>query len=344
VTKEADNPLTIAESGDAFTKLQSAESTKVLITFFENGLGGGPYDAEYDPVVQLNDPDDSWIDQITNTYPGSIYRLFPAPSRGVDAIASYMIYLPQSYYTSNKRYPVLYFLHGGSGSQREVQWLINIMDPAMKAGKMPETIIVGVEALPGGWYTNANIGAPGVTSGPIEDVIIKDLIPHIDATYRTIDDPKARGLEGYSAGGYGAMRLAFKFPELFGATSSYAGAVVDWQDEHNVQTLTGTFGPDEPASIELFNATRPQAYAQQNAAAIKGNVAIRVVVGDQDWLYNDGNGKNITKNFSDLLTSLGIPHEYSIVPGADHSITDQYSSGIIPSPIEFWQKAFDPFK
>jgi enterochelin esterase-like enzyme len=343
-TEEANNPLAIEESGGDFTKLQSAENTKVIVSFFDNGLGGGPYDAGFDPIALLNDPEDSsWVDPITNTYPGTAYRIFPTPARGINTMGSYMIYLPNDYYASNKRYPVLYYLHGGNGSQREASWLINIMDAAMKAGKMPETIIVGVQALPEGWYANANVGAPGVTSGPIEDVIIKDLIPHIDATYRTVDNPKGRGIEGWSAGGFGTMRLALKYPELFGVASSLSGSIIDWQDEHNVQFLTCAFGPNEPDSIAYFNAIRPQAYVQKNAAAIKENVTIRLIVGDEDWLYNN-DGNYITKNFSDLLTSLGIPHEYSVVNGADHMITEAYAAGTFAYPLEFWQKAFDPFK
>ncbi|NJK94841.1 MAG: hypothetical protein HC905_07930 [Bacteroidales bacterium] len=111
------------------------------------------------------------------------------------------------------------------------------MDKAINAHKMSPVIIVCVQALPIGWYCNANFGAKGVNSGPVEDVLIKNLIPYIDSHYRTIAKYTGRGIEGWSMGGFGATRLAFKYPELFGFASSVAGALIDFQDEHNPQYL-----------------------------------------------------------------------------------------------------------
>ncbi|NJO67915.1 MAG: hypothetical protein HC830_00345 [Bacteroidetes bacterium] len=64
-------------------------------------------------------------------------------------------------------------MHGGNGNQREGEWLLNVMDKAINAHKMSPVIIVCVQALPIGWYCNANFGAKGVNSGPVEDVLIK---------------------------------------------------------------------------------------------------------------------------------------------------------------------------
>ena len=69
-------------------------------------------------------------------------------------------------------------------------------------------------------------GDPKVTSGPIEDVMIDDLIPYIDSHYRTIATREGRGIGGFSMGGRGTLLLAFKHPDLFCAASSVASAVV----------------------------------------------------------------------------------------------------------------------
>jgi len=296
-------------------------------------------------IIQDSDPDTAWVSPNKSVPSFATYQLYPTPERGKNTFGSFMIYLPEEYKNTSNRYPVIYYLHGGNGNQREGKWLMNEIDRAIKAQKMPPAIIVGVQALPIGWYCNANIGAEGVTSGPIEDVLIKNLIPYIDAHYRTIAKPAGRGLEGWSMGGFGAIRLAFKFPELFGFTSSISGALIDFQDEHNPQYLINTFGPatghGSEKSIEYFNSVHPRFYARKNVELIKRNVKVRLIVGDQDWLYNN-NGKLITSLFSDYLDSLGIKHEYSVLKNVGHMVPVEYANGTREYPVQFWADAFKP--
>ena len=298
-------------------KFKTVLSFFCLIFIFNNSI------AQYKPDrIQDSDPDTAWISPNKSVPSFASYQLYPTPERGKDTFGSFMIYLPGEYTNTTKSYPVIYYLHGGNGNQREGQWLMNEMDKAIKAQKMEPVIIVSVQALPIGWYCNANVGAEGVVSGPIEDVIIKNLVPFIDGHYRTIAKPEGRGLEGWSMGGFGAIRLAFKYPELFGFTSSIAGALIDFQDEHNPKYLSNTFGPtsgtNSEKSIEYFNAVHPRVYARNNAEVIKKNVKVRLIIGDQDWLYNN-NGKLITKKFSDYLDSLGIKHDYTVLKNVDWS-------------------------
>ena len=292
---------------------------------------------------QHSDRDTAWVSTDKKTPSFAEYQVYPTPSRGKGTSGSFMIYLPEEYHNTTKRYPAIYFLHGGNGTQKDAEWLMRKMDTAIKAGKMPPVIIIGVQALPIGWYCNANSGAKGVTSGPVEDVFIKDLIPYIDEHYRTIDDRSGRGLEGWSMGGFGAIRLAFKYPEMFGFTSSLAGALIDFQDEHNPQYMANTFGPvtgpGSEKSIEYFNAVHPRFYAKKNAEMIKNNVKVRLIVGDQDWLYNN-NGKLITKAFSDYLDSLGIKHDYTVLKNAGHMFPLEFADGTREYPIQFWVDAF----
>jgi len=293
--------------------------------------------------IQDSDPDTAWASPNKSTPTFATYQLYPTPARGKNSYGSFMIYLPNAYNSTTKRYPVIYYLHGGNGNQREGAWLMNEMDKAITAQKMPPVIIVSVQALPIGWYCNANVGAKGVISGPIEDVLVKNLVPYIDSHYRTITNPNGRGLEGWSMGGFGAVRLAFKYPELFGFASSIAGALIDFQDEHNPQYLVNTFGSargnDAANSIEYFNAVHPRNYAKKNAELIKKNVKVRLIVGDKDWLYNN-EGKFITKNFSDYLDSLGIKHAYTVIKDVGHMVPFEFSNGTREYPIQFWVDAF----
>jgi glyoxylase-like metal-dependent hydrolase (beta-lactamase superfamily II)/S-formylglutathione hydrolase FrmB len=300
--------------------------------------------AQFKPdKIQDSDPDTAWVSPNKSVPSFATYQLYPTPERGKDTFGSFMIYLPEEYNNTSNRYPVIYYLHGGNGNQREGQWLMNEIDRAIKAQKMSPVIIVSVQALPIGWYCNANVGAKGVISGPVENVIIKNLVPYIDAHYRTIANPSGRGLEGWSMGGFGAVRLAFKYPELFGFTSSVAGALIEFQDEHNPQYLVNTFGPatgpGSENSIDYFNSVHPKYYARKNAELIKKNVKIRLIVGDQDWLY-DNNGKLITTNFSHYLDSLGIKHEYTVLENVGHMVPTEFTNGNREYPVQFWADAF----
>ena len=293
---------------------------------------------------ESGDPDTAWISPDITASDIATYELYPTPARGKGTQGSFFLYLPKEYKTNtSKRYPVIYFLHEGSGNQRSATWLMEKMDKAIYEGKMPPVIVVGVQALPIGWYVNANIGVQRVVSGPVEDVIIKNLVPYIDFNYRTVAHAKGRGLEGWSMGGFGATRLAFKYPELFGFASSLAGALINFKDERNPQYLENTFGPstgtEATKSEAFFNSVHPRVYASANAEKIKNHVAVRLLVGDQDWLYNN-QGNYITKNFSDYLDSLGIGHEYTVIKGVGHMLPNAFEKGEVVYPIDFWVDAF----
>ena len=87
---------------------------------------------------------------------------------------------------------------------------------------MPPAVVILVQAPNRAFYIDSKDGA-----FPVESVIIKNLVPHVDATYRTITRREGRAIEGHSMGGFGALRLAFKYPELFASVSSFAAALVE---------------------------------------------------------------------------------------------------------------------
>jgi S-formylglutathione hydrolase len=132
---------------------------------------------------------------------------------------SVAVYLPPSYSSSGtRRYPVVYLLHGFTDSVD--QWwgvkshFINVpvvVDNARNAG-VKEMIVVMPDAFTryqGSMYSNS------VTTGDWEDYVAKELVAYIDAHYRTLADRAGRGLAGHSMGGYGALRIGMKHPEIF---------------------------------------------------------------------------------------------------------------------------------
>ncbi|MDE6375314.1 MAG: hypothetical protein K2L09_06255 [Alistipes sp.] len=283
-----------------------------------------------------------WVDPVHATPVNTHYVLYPTPQRGAGTEGSCMVYLPDEYAArTDRRYPVIYYLHGGTGNQREASWMIRKIDAAIRAGKMRPVIVVSPQALPIGWYINANVVDPKVTSGPVEDVIVQDLIPYVDSCFRTVAAREGRAVEGFSMGGRGALMLAFKHPDLFCAASSVAGALVDWDEEPLLRALECTFGDAEnPLSREYFDAWHPKTFLCQNVRRIlRDGMRIRMFVGDRDRLYEE-NGRRITHRFHELLNALRIPHTLEVVPGAGHNPAEIFADGANDYDTSFWDGAF----
>jgi enterochelin esterase-like enzyme len=269
---------------------------------------------------------EQWVDPVTDAPPGTTYHLFQTPSRGNGTRGSYLIYLPPSYETdTTRRYPVIYWLHGGFGNAREGAWTVDHLDKGIRAGLMPEAIVVLAQALPVGWYVNSKDG-----KRPVEDVIIKDLIPHIDATYRTIARRDARGIEGMSMGGYGALHLGMKYPDLFGAISSVAPAILQDLSREPRERTFDTFADDEP----YYDANGPWTLARTNVAALRQRTVIRLLAGDQDARL-----RAAIMAFDRLLTELDVPHQFTEVKGAGHVYKD-IVEGLRADGYAFWRQAF----
>lgn len=130
-------------------------------------------------AAQLSLLEQQWVDPVSTTSaPNTSYRLYDTPSRGAHTQGSYLIYQPNLGENNKTRFPVIYWLHGGMGNQREAEYAITQMHQDMLQGKMPPAIIVAPQALPTGWYVNSWDG-----QRPIENVLIRDLLPHIDKNY-----------------------------------------------------------------------------------------------------------------------------------------------------------------
>ena len=133
------------------------------------------------------------------------------------------VYLPPSYDSSDKRYPVFYFLHGTGGSPDDFFSSLDadgIADGLIADGLMQEMIIVGVDGQTKysvSYYVNSEV------NGNHEDYVVGELVDHIDSKYRTLPQRNSRGIAGHSTGGYGALLYGMKYPDLFGAVYSFSG-------------------------------------------------------------------------------------------------------------------------
>jgi S-formylglutathione hydrolase len=243
------------------------------------------------------------------------YAEFDSPVLGQKV--RYAVSLPASYDAKKQqRYPVVIFLHGLNNDERswESEGMQARLEEARAAGKVGEYII----AMPYGansFYLNAKDGAR------YEDAVVKDFLPFVDKTYRTVAKPAARVIEGISMGGYGALLIAFKHPELFAGVAAHSaalfdelpGAPADQADRRagfRYALATKLFGT--PPDLAYFQANNPLALARSNAAAIK-SLKIYFDVGDHDrYGFQGGNQK-----LDATLNEAGIKHEFYFVAG-DH--------------------------
>ncbi len=127
-----------------------------------------------------------WVDPDRTETELLKYKTFR--SKTINADVSFMVYLPPDYeQQKDKRYPVLYNLHASGGTpRRDGVEIVRRVDRAIRAGVLVPLIVVCPNGLRGAtMYSDSKDG-----EYPVESVIVKDLIPHVDATYRTIADRK----------------------------------------------------------------------------------------------------------------------------------------------------------
>jgi S-formylglutathione hydrolase FrmB len=130
---------------------------------------------------------------------------------------------PPSYRTSpSRRYPVLLFLHDGYGDVRtlERRGVTGDLAARMSGGRLPEFFVVAPGA-PGSWFSDSFD-----RKRRWEEFLTRDLLREIETRYRVLSGPAARGITGISMGGYGAVKIALKHPELFGSVSALSGALI----------------------------------------------------------------------------------------------------------------------
>lgn len=158
------------------------------------------------------------------------------------------IYLPPSYKTDkNRRYPVIYFLHGFTDSDDKWYGLtkhwINlpaVVDKTLAEGNTKEFIIVTPNAYNryfGSMYANS------VTIGNWEEYVAKELVAYIDKNYRTLPQASSRGLAGHSMGGYGSIRIGQKHPEIFSSLYLLSPCCM-------VPNMNASFTPERAAAME----------------------------------------------------------------------------------------------
>lgn len=235
-------------------------------------------------------------DELTSPYVGAIEgslheRWFYSPE--LDRDMPYYIYLPPNYASEARRYPVLYMLHGLGGHREE--WLaynlIDAVDGEIRTNSIPPMIVVLPQGDKDYWIDHTNDGPRW------GEYLYRDLVAHIDTTYRTLRSPASRAIGGLSMGGWGALYHAFTHPDVFGVVGAHSPGLRP--DDGSVPFLgTGAeFDSKDPLAI---------ARKSQNLSQIQ----IWIDLGEDDTLWLPR-----ATELHNILTSRNIPHIWQVLPG-----------------------------
>jgi len=264
-----------------------------------------------------------WVNPLpaSRTPAGVKHATFMSPSMKVKV--GYCIYLPPQYEKqADRRFPVVYYLHGGRpGSEIKSVSLATNIHAAISSGKVAPAIYVFVNGGEVSHYNYPQRKSMG------EDVFIQELIPHIDSTHRTIAARSGRGLEGFSQGGRGTARIMFKHPHLFCSCAPGGGGFATEKrisEEDGRESMKWKFA----AGYNAYDLARKYA-----AAKDAPRLNILVFVGTKGFNYTN----NLA--YMKFLDSLKVPYSSIVVEGAKHSAREIYEKRCVDI-MQFHAKNF----
>ncbi|MCF8303609.1 MAG: esterase family protein [Bacteroidales bacterium] len=224
-------------------------------------------------------------------------------SEAIDTTLSFTLYLPSDYDKADQPLPVFYLLHGYVGDHTDWVKQGNIkatMDSLLNVGAI-EPMIIAMPDAHNSWYVDSD---PEKSYGHYETALIRDLMHYIDTVYSKKQGPK-RFIAGLSMGGYGALHLALKYPELFSAAASMSGAL--WPElPDRFEHFEGTFGV--PFNVDKWRKNNPFGLITPDTTK---HMPVYITCGDDDHLGFYNGAMEMYK----LLQLYDYPSELRITDG-----------------------------
>ena len=238
--------------------------------------------------------------------PGLIHKTFQ--SEAMQTTVGYSVVLPPSYGDDSRRFPVVYWLHGGGGNECSTLFTAKSWRELYATERVREVILVYPNGFRSG-YMDHHDGKVMV-----ESLIIKELIPRIDRQYRTIASPAGRAVHGMSMGASGALKFAFKYPELFCAAVAYGGGAIDLEKSTSPFILN-ILERNLKSDPDLIRQNNTYHSLQENHQQVKQRgIRFLLICGEDDsW-------KNSAVTFQAALREKDIPCQLKLVPGASHNL------------------------
>jgi enterochelin esterase-like enzyme len=230
-------------------------------------------------------------------------------SAKMDRDVGFNVLVPPGYETSAKRYPVVYMLHGATGHEG-CRGFAPLVHQLMLDGKVTPAIWVWPNGGQGSVWRDGPDGNPHHVY--VDTFLIHELIPHIDKTWRTIATREGRAVTGFSMGGYGCVRFAFKYPDTFCAALGISGGAF----------IPKSAEDEKKQPLDNF----PSLLVKRNLDQLKGRVALRLIAGTKDFNYEP------TRQFAALLDEAELHYEKEYPEGLTHADLGKYFN---PAVIEW---------
>lgn len=208
-----------------------------------------------------------------------------------------MVITPDDYASKNENLPVLYLLHGAGGNFKD--WISKA--PLIKKYANDFNIII---VCPDGGVTSWYFNSPIDDTMKYETYVSAELIEAVDKNYKTIPNKNGRAITGLSMGGHGALYLAFRHQDVFGATGSMSGGVDirPFPNNWDIKKRLGTY-PENKENWEK-NSVINLVYL------LDADLKIIIDCGYDDFFFDDN------KRLHDKLVERNIAHDYIERPGA----------------------------
>lgn len=232
-----------------------------------------------------------------------------------------IVILPADYSSQPQQtFPVVYLLHGHGGNY--TTWLTQVKPDLPRIASEYGMIIVCPEGEDS-WYWNS----PVSSKKQFETYICYELQDHMEERYRTRNDRHSRAITGFSMGGHGALWLAFRHPDIFGACGSMSGGVDirPFPNNWNMKDQLGTYA-DNPKRWDEHTVINQIPYK-----TAFGTLAIIIDCGTEDFFFQ------VNNQLHEKMLKLKIPHDYIIRPGGH---TQAYWNNAIDYQLLFFNKFF----
>lgn len=204
-------------------------------------------------------------------------------------------------YSTSKKYPTLYLLHGAGG--RYSDWVLQTPDKETVKNLADHFGMMVV--CPDGGITSWYFDSPEDKTYQYETYVSSELVSYIDKNYATISDRTGRAITGLSMGGHGALYLAFRHQDIYGACGSMSGGVDlrPFPENWNIAKRLGKYSqyPERWEANSVINLTH---------LLTANKLAITIDCGYNDFFYI------INVALHDKLMERNIPHDFTIRPGA----------------------------
>jgi S-formylglutathione hydrolase FrmB len=226
---------------------------------------------------------------------------------------------PDSYKKKKNSFPVVYLLHGYSGNYNN--WIIKVPELVNYANQYQILIV-----CPDGAYSSWYFDSPIDTAYKYETHVAKEVVDFIDKKYRTMADKNHRAITGLRMGGHGALFLALRHPDIFGAAGSMSGGV-DLKESKNRFDISKRIGDTVLQANNWHNLT------VINLIENYSNTTVKIIFdcGEKD-IFIDGN-----RRLHQKMLQQKIQHDYIERPG-EHNW--QYWSNAIPFQLLFFKQFF----